>query len=347
MKFFKNRFVAILITVLVIAGCLAYGQYQKPATVPMPAFGDWSYDGANILSDETEQFIDSCNAQWDAKYTSVLAVATVPSARNWDISDFAVTMGEKWGLGSNDMLLLIDEGGGEYWMVTSERMEDGVGYDKLYNVFEEYFDPAFQNGSYDAAVVGVLTAMDDCYTKAYGQLSEEDVYSGYYYGYDPYYDASEYNYYDSAYTLSNIIVLLIILFVVLSWIDRARYRSWYGRYGTMARPPVTFVPLIFWHRPGGPWFRNMNARMGRGPGGPKGPGPGPGPGPGRPGGGPGGSSRSNSFGGSFGSGRSGGFGSSSRGGGFGGGGFGGSRGGGFGGGGFGGGSRGGGFGGRR
>lgn len=337
MKFFKNKIVAIALTALVVLGCLGFGQYKKPAAMAEPAYGDWTYDGAGILSSETLARVDGYNAAWDDDYASVLALATVPTARGWDLSDYAVTLGEKWGLGANDMLLLIDDGGGEYWLVTSEKIENALSYDGIYYAVMDSFDPAYKNGSYDAAVTQLFQAMDGLYDakleKMHGAMHGE--HSNYY---SPYYNASDYSYSSGA-SIADIILLLVVVFIVLSWIDRARYRSWYGRYGSMSRPTVSFVPLIFWHRPGGAWFRSMNASMDRGF---NGRGPGQGPGPGGFGGGAGFGGRPGSFGGGsgFGGSRSGGFGGS-RGGGFGAGGFGGSRGGGFGGG------RGGGFGGRR
>lgn len=324
MKFFKNKIVAIALTALVVLGCLGYGQYKKPAPMAEPVYNDWTYDGAQILSEQTLLQVDGYNASWDADYASVLALATVPSARNWELSDYAATMGEKWGLGSNDMLLLIDDGGGEYWLVTSEKIEDALTWDGIYYAVMDSFDPAFKNGSYDAAVTGLFQAMDTLYAEKLEKLNGAmPGDQGYYYS--PYYNAYDYEYSTGA-SVGNIIVLLVVVFIVMSWIDRARYRRWYGRYGVMGRPTVSFVPLIFWHRPGGAWFRSMNTSMHHPPN-TRGPGSRPGPGSfgGRPG----------SFGGGSG------FGGSSRGGGFGGGGFGGSRGGGFGGG------RGGGFGGRR
>lgn len=321
MKFFKNKIVAIALTALVVCGCLAYGQYKKPAPMAEPVYNDWTYDGARILSSETLAQVDAYNASWSSDYASVLAVATVPSARNWDISEYAMTMGEKWGLGANDMLLLIDDGGGEYWLVTSEKIEDALTWDGIYYIVTNSFEPAYRNGSYDAAVTGLFQAMDALYGERMEKISGSmPIDSGYYYS--PYYNAYDYEYGTGA-SLGDIIFLLVLVFIILTWIDRVRYRSWYSRYGVMGRPAVRFVPLIFWHRPGGMWFRGMNASMHRPP---DMRGPGPGGFGGRPGG----------FGGGSG------FGSGSRGGGFGGGGFGGSRGGGFGGG-----SRGGGFGGKR
>lgn len=347
MKFFKNKIVAVVLTALVIAGCLGYGWMQKPAEVAQPVYNQWVYDGADILSADTEAIVAQYNSQWDSSYSSVTAIATVPNTNNWDIYQYAVTMGERWGLGSNDQMLLIDYGGDQYYFVSSYNIEDQMGYDRMWNIFQSEFEPAYGNGSYDIAVQNVYSALDESYAKYLGTGVQND-YSEYYY--DNYYDYSDYNEsYASESRVGSLFVFLIIAFIVLNAIDKARYRSWYAR-GAAYRASRAFMPIIFWHRPGGAWFRRMDAGV---RGGPR-PGPGPNPGPGvnrthftpgnNPGSRPGGfgsSSRPGSFGGSgFGGSRSGGFGGS-RGGGFGGGGFGGSRGGGFGGG------RGGGFGGRR
>ncbi len=346
MKFFKNKAVAIVLSALVVLGCIGLGWSQKPAEVAQPVYNQWVYDGADILSDETEALVASYNDKWDASYSSVTAIATVPHTRNWDIYEYAVTMGERWGLGSKDQLLLIDAAGDEYYFVSSYEIEDQMGYERMWNIFREEFEPAYGNGSYDYAVQNVYSVLDQSYSQYLSSGVHTD-YSEYYY--DSYYDYSGYNdVYTTQSSISSLIMLLIIAFVIFSIIDKARYRSWYGR-GAAYRSAHSFVPIIFWHRPGGAWFRNMHASMHRPPP-PPGPRPGSGPNrtnftPGRnPGSRPGGfgsGSRPGSFGGSgFGGSRGGGFGGS-RGGGFGGGGFGGSRGGGFGGG------RGGGFGGRR
>lgn len=339
MKFFKNKIVAIVLTALVVLGCIGYGQYKKPAPMAEPVYNDWTYDGAHILSSETLALVDKYNASWDADYACVLAVATVPSTRNWKMRDYAQTLGENWGLGENDMLLLIDDGGGEGWLEISDKIKDALTENGIKDAFSSSFKPAFENGSCDEAVTGFFRAMDTLYSEKMEKVGSGTAPGGSGY-YSPYYDAYGYDYgygYDTGISIGSIIFLLVVLFIVASWIDRARYRRWYRRYGMMGTPAVRFVPLIFWHRPGGVWFRGMNASMrrppdmrGPGPGPWQGPRPGPRQGPGSFGGRPG------SFGGGSG------FSSRSRGGGFGGGGgFGSSRGGGFGGG------RGGGFGGRR
>jgi len=361
MKFFKNRIVAAVLSLLVVAGCLGYGWSQKPADLAQPVYNQWVYDGAEILSPETEAIVSSYNTRWDTSYGSVTAVATVPNTKNWDIYEYAVTLGDRWGLGAKDQLLLIDNAGDQYYFVSSYEIEESLGYDRMYNIFRQEFEPAYGNGSYDIAVQNVYSVLDTSYSQYLGTAAEND-YSDYYY--DSYYDYSDYNSaYETNNSIAGVVFLLVVAFIVFNMIDKLRYRSWYNR-GPVYRRSNVFMPIIFWRRPGGSWFRKMDMGMRNahrpGPGYTPGPNPRPNPNPGRttssrvngfdPGrstssrSGFGSSSRPGSFGGSGFGGSRGGFTGGSRPGGFGGGsrgGFGGSRGGGFGGG------RGGGFGGRR
>lgn len=350
MSFFKKRPVAVIITLLVIAGCLLYGfAYAKRSSammMPEPAvevgiaasadvgsymssgssYRAYLTDGAGVLDASTQQYICAYNAMWDDLYGCIIGVYTAEGTDSMSMSEYAYYVGNEMGLGSQDYLLLIDTETDEFWL---EASDTGCYY------LEDDFYSAFNSGDYSAFALEAFELMDGYFVSA---LPTQD-----YYSYYDYYGEPQNSGLSSA--IFTLLVWVVIAVVVLSWIDRMRYRRWYGMYGTVVGAPL-FVPILFWHRPGGMWFNRMHSRMGprgpRGPGGPGGNGFG-GPHGGSPGGGFGGSSRGGGFGG-------GGFGGS-RGGGFGGGGFGGSRGGGFGGGGFGG-SRGGfggggGFGGRR
>ena len=336
MKFFKNKVVAVIICVLVIAGSLFFGAQKQPDKMPEPQFGVWVLDAADKLSADTESYVSTVNSALDEKYSSITALAVVKSTKNWTMSDYAVELGSEWGLGSGDMLLLLDAGSGEYWLsYGGDKVEQYMTEDVLapaVNALAGYF----YSGDYDTAVNEFYSRLEDCYAQGY--KASYTGQSGYQYeqGYydQSYYDQSyyDYGYDDGSGSIISVIVFIIVIFAILNAIDRARYRTWVGR-GMRTR----FVPLIFWHTPGGAWTRGRRQPP--------------------PGGFNGGHSNFSSHGGfnvrsgGFGSGRSGGFGSgrsggfgSGRSGGFGGGrggGFGGGRGGGFGGG------RGGGFGGGR
>ena len=347
MKFFQKRTVAIVITGLVILGCLLYGwgmssPKPEPDVAPIVSLTDgevWVRDDAGVLTDVTRQELAQFNAHWDATYNSVVAFASTHSTDGDDMEDYAYALGTEWGLGQNDMLLLVVPGEMPYLVVSNSEI---VPDERLEDVFYGVFGTAYAD--YDSAVAILYCELDNLYSD---------------------YAPTHYTYYDytapvvyetRSLSIAACVFFILIVIIILSAADKARYHRWYRRYGMLASPPVRFVPFIFWHRPGGSWYRRMNLHYTPRPGASR-PGSAPRPGSSRPTG-FGGNSRPGSFGSrpnSFGSSsRPSGFGGSSRPSGFGGssrpGSFGGSsRGGSFGGrGGFGGGggSRGG-FGGRR
>ncbi len=273
MKFLKNRTVAFAITALVIVGCLIYGMAMTrwntntstigetapdQAIIPDTAGSDyWISDEAGVLSTDTKDTLSAYNAAWDAGYSSVLAVATVDSTNGEDIEAYAYDYGTDWGLGQNDMLLLLAIDDNEFYFILSGT--EVVPDERVETAFYSAFYDAYVDGDYDAAFTGFFAQMDTVYGSYAGWTGSAETY---YAQGDP-----------SGGGISpfGAVVLLVILYWIVSAIDRARYRRWYARYGTLLAPPV-FVPILFWHRPGGTWFRRMDAAVRRPPGGPHGPG---------------------------------------------------------------------------
>ena len=344
MKFFKKRPVAVVVLVLAIVAGILLGQLRANRAPAPPSTGEtaldtslstaayetWLWDEANVLSSSEEKQICLYNANWDLRYTSLLAVAAVKSV-DGDIADYAYELGNEIGLGQGDALLVLDIGGQDAYLATGDDFADYMlSGTQVTTYLDQYLYEDFMAGNYGKGVLTFMSALNDRYVEVFGgertASSDGDGIIGF-------------------------IVLLVFLFIILNAIDKSRYNSYRQRYYGVANPPYVFRPILFWHGPSYGWYRRRWTP----------PPPPPPRGPNGPGGfGGTGGFTSNNRGGGFGSSssRGGGFGgSSSRSGGFGssssrGGGFGSSRGGGFGGGssrggGFSGGSRGGGFVGRR
>ena len=346
MKLLKKKGVAITIMIAAILLSSLYGLSKRPQvevpegggalneSLSTAAFAPYLVDQADVLSSSQEETINLYNANWDSMVGSILSVVTVDTVTG-DMEDAAYGWADSLELGSNDAILLMDVGSGDYTVVAS-----GAFYDRL---------AAQSSGFVDSAMAEYVNAGDygGAALSLFGQLhvliSQEATYAPSAGGV-------------AALSIVPIVVLLVVLVAIFSAMDSIRYSAWHARYGAMGVPPVVYRPILWWHRPGSAWYRRRrNPPPPRGPRPPRGPG-GFGGGPCPPMGGGPRPPRSGSFGGgrggSFGGSRGGSFGGG-RGGSFGGGrsgGFGGSRGGSFGGGrsgGFGGGGRGGGFGGRR
>lgn len=336
MKFFQKTWVAVVLTLVMIAAAVGIGQWRAQGTdtveetaqstgldssLSTAAYTKWIDDQAGVLTDQQEEQICLFNANWVKRYDSLIAVAT-RSSIDGTIDDYAYDLGVQIELAASDGILVIDAGTGNCYLAV------GPDYPMTDSQVSAYMDQYLyedaMSGQFGSGVVKLFTGINDFYVDNYGLGYLGNGGS----------TAERTN------TLVAVIVLVVILVVIASVLDSLRYTSYRQRYYGVVNPPYVFRPILFWHGPGWGWYRRRwHQPPPPPPRGPRGPG-----GPGGPGGfsgfhGPNGSSR----GGGFGSGpRGGGFGG--RGGGFSGGrggGFGGSRGGGFSGG------RGGGFGGGR
>lgn len=347
----------VVLVIAIVAG-LALGQMRKPIqSVPSgkdyaldnlstAEYRNWISDEANVLSAKTEERICLYNANWDHRYSSLVALATVRSVSG-DIGDYAYGLAEEIGLSGGDALLVLDIGGKNAYLAVGRDYRALPTDSMVTSYMDQYLYRDFMAGDHDEGVLKLYGAIHERYVDTYGAAGSS---------------------FTGGIAMNWVVLLvifLVILVLVLSAIERSRYDAYRAKYYGVVNPPVVFRPIFFWHGPRSSWYRRHWAPPPpRAPGSPRPPQPprgGSGPRPGS-----GSSSRPRSGGGfsgsSFGGTRSGGgFSSGSRGSGFGGtrsssgsnrpGSFGGSRGGSFGGGrsggGFSGGSRGGGFGGRR
>lgn len=333
MKFFKKRSVAVVVLVLAIAASCAYGLYKKPADQPDVQYGTWLLDGAGVLSADTEQTVDSYNQKWDNAYRAVIAVATTDDIHGWTAEKYAKTLGKSWGLGANDMLLLVVKGG-DYYVALGDTLNQGLTDTQIAKLQSAIETPYYQ-GDYDGAAAAFFRQADVVLAQVL--QSGGSSYNG---GYNDGYGTYDGGWTDSSGTgIGSVIVLIIAIFAAWVLLDRMRYTR-YQRRVRVGGPVIPYYYPIFWgrprrHRPAPPPPRGPRPPRGGGPRPPMGGGPRPGGAPPRRPAAP--PRRPGTLprrpGGSFGGSRPGGFG----GGGFGGG----SRPGGFGGGGFGGGSRGG------
>lgn len=317
MKFYQKRGFALVVLILAILGASVYGISKKPAALPEVSHYNWICDQAGLLTQDARQTIQEYNTAWNDKYYAVAAVAAVDNIRGWSSEDYARELGAKWGLGANDMLLLLVKGG-DWYVACGDDLADQMT-DTQQTKLKTALDTPYYAGDYSQAAVDFFRQSDVVLAQTLGRSSTG--------GQSP---ASGQRWQEpagaSGVSIAGVVLLIVCIFVVWALLDRMRYNR-YRRRPVVAGP--VYYPIFWGRRPRAP----RPPRPPRGPGGPMGGGPRPprssGPRPGNysrsSSGGFGGGSRSGGFGnrGGFGGGRSSG---GSRGGGFGGkGGFGGGR----------------------
>ena len=276
---------AAALTALVVAGCLVYSVFVGPVSVARVQPGDWIADQANVLSESTEDSLRSYDQSFDNNYSSVIAVATVSSTRGWEMEDYALKLADQWELGAKDLVLLLDIGGKDAYLLGGSAWTD-LEPSELLN---QTMAADFYSGNYDSAVLSLFSAMSGWYPD-HGGYARSDPYAGY--NQQSHGNSSSFGGFS---VILRIILIVLVIYLIVAAIERARYRRWYRDYGAMTAPAVVFTPIFPWHRPGSSWYN----RMGHRPPPPPRPGPrpgGPGPRPGGPGPRPGGPApRPNSY----------------------------------------------------
>ncbi len=146
---------------------------QGLAAPTFPALSGRVVDEANIISPAVEADLDAKLAALEARSTSQLVVATLPSLQGYDIADFGYQLGRFWAIGqagkNNGALLIVAPN------ERSVRIEVGYGLEgdltdavtKL--IIENAIIPKFRDGDMEA---GVVAGVDDIIKVLTGSAAE-------------------------------------------------------------------------------------------------------------------------------------------------------------------------------
>ena len=257
MKLFQKTWFAWLMTGLMIAAAVGIGLSKDSGPAPQPSapvpeamagldqnlsaaqFASYLWDEANVLSNAQEERICLFNANWAARYDSIIAVAVVKSVSG-DLEDYAYDLGEEIELAAADGILVIDTSARDAYLAV------GPDYPLSDSQITSCLDSALyryvQEGSYGDGILVLFGALNQIYTDRYGlgYLEPEGKDSG-----------------ESSAAIAMLVAAMLGIILVLGVIDRARYNTYRARYFHMAAPPVMFRPILFWHGPSSLWYRRQ------------------------------------------------------------------------------------------
>ena len=175
MKILKKQGVAWIVTIVMIAAGIGLGQMRADAAPEVPttgtaaldttlsiaAYENWLWDEADVFSSSEEKKICLYNANWDKRYSSLIAVAAVKNAEG-DIADYAYELGNEIGLGQGDALLVLDIGGKDAFMATGDDFDSRMlNSTQVTTYLDQYLYEDFMDGNYGKGVVTLLDAIND------------------------------------------------------------------------------------------------------------------------------------------------------------------------------------------
>ena len=185
MKFFEKRGIAFAALVLAIAAAVFIGQSRKagyiekqPSELPQVEYHQWICDDAGMLADTTKDAIRQYNSAWDSKYYAIVAVATVDSLTGWTPEEAALQLGADWGLGANDMLLMMVRNDDYYVACGDNVLWVLSNYDTMQAKLKQAIESAYYSGDFDAAALAFYRQADVFYGQAQlGSTSADTVWT--------------------------------------------------------------------------------------------------------------------------------------------------------------------------
>ena len=220
MKFYQKRGFALVVLVLAILGSCVYGISKKPADLPQVSYGNWLRDDADLLTDETEASLRQYDQSWDSDYRAIIAVATLDTLNGWTYEKAAAELGSQWGLGGNDMLLLLVKDS-DYYVALGDNVLDAMT-DTYQAGLQGAVETPYYQGDYDAAALAFFRQADVFYAQTLGRQQSGGSYSDYE-------DNGAWQGNDSG-SVAAVVLLVVGIFVVWILLDGLRYRR-YRRHG--------------------------------------------------------------------------------------------------------------------
>ncbi|MCI8811825.1 MAG: TPM domain-containing protein [Oscillibacter sp.] len=268
MKLFQKRPVAVAVMVLAMMAGVLLGNARRPdGEASTSVMGSYRYvmDSESVISEKTMAYIDNMNMSLFAQTGAQIAVIVVDTTGDTEIGDYTEREFDRLGVGAketnNGVLLVLalrnvynGAADGDYYAAW------GSGFrareqDTLYSIIMDRMDDPFTKRDYDKAVRKTFDALVDYLEDLYGVTVKENYIPAVRQEYTAL--AGNYETRTTGYVapspmalVSQIVVLLIVLFALWMVLDAMRYRRYRRRYMMpgMGIPTVPYYP-VFWGRP--------------------------------------------------------------------------------------------------
>ncbi|MGC8866114.1 MAG: TPM domain-containing protein [Bacteroidales bacterium] len=185
-------------------------------------------DLAQVLDPARVAQLEARLVAFNDSTSTQIAIVTVPSLGDYDITDFADRLAEKWGVGqkgkNNGVLIVLkpknDEGPGRVRISVGYGLEDVITDAVSKRIIESEMIPRFRNGDYTG---GLEAAVDVLMKLSSGKYKAEDYLKG---GEAP---------------LVGVIVFIIIMLVVFVLLSRGR-----NKYDHMRGNTGSVLSTLMW-----------------------------------------------------------------------------------------------------
>lgn len=152
----------ICLTSLLLLFCVSLLCYPVSAAVVAPTDDFYFYDGAQVLSEETEQYILKYSRELDVKTGAQIVVVTIPSLEGAALEEYATDLFRQWGIGdaekNNGLLLLCAVEDRQFRVEVGYGLEGDLPDGKTGRMQDTYIIPLLKEDKFDEGIKNGYTA---------------------------------------------------------------------------------------------------------------------------------------------------------------------------------------------
>lgn len=157
MRMKTRRWLALLLAI----GCFVLLACPVSAVVA-PNDDFYVYDGASVLSEETEQYILTHSVELERKTGAQIVVVTIPSLEGRALEEYATDLFRQWGIGDaekdNGLLLLCSVGDRQFRVEVGYGLEGDLPDGKTGRMQDAYIIPLLKEDKFDEGIKNGYTA---------------------------------------------------------------------------------------------------------------------------------------------------------------------------------------------
>lgn len=159
MKKIRRWMAALLIFTMVLSGNILVVHGEIPSATKEFYVNDY----AGVFSDSWKETLCEAGKQLHDDTTAQLVVLTVDSTDGEDISDYAVEVGRKWGIGSKDknngVLVVLSVSDRKVWIAVGYGLEGKLPDAKTGRLLDEYAVPSYKEDNFEKGTVQLYYAL--------------------------------------------------------------------------------------------------------------------------------------------------------------------------------------------
>lgn len=164
----KGKFLALLVAICCVVAFLQ----PVSAAVVSPEQSFYVYDGAQVLSEETEAYIIKTGQELQSKTGAQIVVVTIPSLEGQVLEEYATELFRQWGIGdaekNNGILLLCAVEDRQFRVEVGYGLEGDLPDGKTGRMQDAYIIPLLKDNQFDAGIRNGYSAFLQEVAEIYG-----------------------------------------------------------------------------------------------------------------------------------------------------------------------------------